>query len=482
MYNKKFKYSASYLEYLDSLDKSFYINVLEHCNNEVYVSDAGGTVIYVNPRAMQNYGLEPEKLVGKNNYDVWEEMWYPRIIDRCIAERRAICVLQTYLITGKELVTVATPVFDKNDQVAYVVCVVQEEEQDYDISYKNVDGAGDKKGSKSKREFDNEIVSYNSSFCSLLIRMQRVARSDVPVMLLGESGTGKSLLAEYVHKNSLRKDKPFIMINCAAIPENLLESELFGYMPYAFTGANPKGKVGLIEMADTGTLFLDEIGDLAPSLQAKLLDVLENKRFIPVGGQEVHSVDIRVITATNQNLEKLVAEKKFREDLFWRINISAITVPPLRERRDDILPLITFFLNKNNMKYKKKREISPEAIGVLQAYSWPGNIRQLKNLIELLCIMANGNTITLEDLPDFILETVGERSTAENAFEAIIDQVKQSVIQDYYKRYPSSRELSKALGFSQSKANRLINQYCRALEIEEDTTDNDASEVPEDKK
>lgn len=284
MYNKKCKYSASYLEYLNSINKSFYINVLEHCSNEVYVSDAEGTVIYVNPRAMQNYGLEPEKLVGKTNYDVWEDMWYPRVIDRCIAERRSICVLQTYLITGKELVTVATPVFDENDQVIYVVCVVQEEEQDYDISYKNIEGAGNKKENKSKREFDNEIVSYNSSFCNLLIRMQRVAQSDVPVMLLGESGTGKSLLAEYVHKNSLRKDKPFIMINCAAIPENLLESELFGYSPYAFTGANPKGKVGLIELADGGTLFLDEIGDLAPSLQAKLLDVLENKRFIPVGG------------------------------------------------------------------------------------------------------------------------------------------------------------------------------------------------------
>lgn len=145
MYNKKFKYSASYLEYLNSIDKSFYIDVLEHCTNEVYVSDAEGTVIYVNPRAMQNYGLEPEKLVGKTNYDVWEGMWYPRVIDRCIAERRSICVLQTYLITGKELVTVATPVFDENDQVVYVVCVVQEEEQDYDISYKNIEGAGNKK-------------------------------------------------------------------------------------------------------------------------------------------------------------------------------------------------------------------------------------------------------------------------------------------------------------------------------------------------
>ncbi|MEG2286064.1 MAG: sigma 54-interacting transcriptional regulator [Eubacterium sp.] len=465
MSNNHFRHSLGYIDYLYQLDKQFYIDVLENCYNEIYVTDKEGMIIYVNPNSFKNYGLKSEDLIGKNNYDVWEEKWNPPIVQRCVQERRTIFAEQTYLVTGKEITTIVTPVFDENGAVKFIVCIVQEVVDDYDISYKNLnqDGQQDEKihKEKKKHEFGNEIIGYNSEFCEILLQMQRVAKSDVPVMILGESGTGKSLLAEYVHENSNRKEKPFVMINCAAIPENLLESELFGYKPYAFTGANPKGKVGLIQMADGGTLFLDEVGDLAPSLQAKLLDVLENKRFIPVGGHEMHSVDIRIITATNQNLKVLLEEKKFREDLYWRINISTIVMPALRERRDDILPLLMHFLKKNNLKYKKKKEFSSEVIGILLEYAWPGNIRQLKNLVELLCIMANQSVISVDDLPDFILQK-GKKTKREslNAFDTMIDQVKKSIVNDYYKRYPTSRKLAEKLGLSQTKASRLIKQYC----------------------
>ncbi|MGL4607593.1 MAG: sigma-54 interaction domain-containing protein [Eubacteriaceae bacterium] len=463
-----FNHSQKYLDYLYQLDKEFYIDILENSYNEIYVTDREGNIIYVNPNSIKNYGMKPEDIIGKNNYDIWEGKWNPPVIKRCVKEKRTIFAEQTYLITGKEITTIVTPIFNEKNEVDLVLCVVQEAVNEYDISYKNIDAEAfeqrERRQIKKKRKFNSEIVGYSYDFCKILVRMQRVAQSEVPVMILGESGTGKSLLAEYIHENSVRKEKPFIMINCAAIPENLLESELFGYAPYAFTGANPKGKTGLIEMADGGTLFLDEIGDLAPSLQAKLLDVLENKRFIPVGGHEIRFVDIRIITATNRNLDQLVKEKKFREDLYWRINISTTTIPPLRDRRDDILPLLSFYLNKNNKKYGKKKDFAPNVIGVLLEYPWPGNVRQLKNLVELLFIMASGNTIAMNHLPEFILEEVKEpESRQPNSYEYIIDSVKKSVIRDYYKRYATSRELGLALGLSQTKANRLINDYCSDL-------------------
>lgn len=460
-----FKHSQEYVDYLKNLDKSFYIDILENSRNEIYVTNKEGKIIYVNPNSIKNYGLKPEDIIGKNNHDIWRGKWSPPAIQRCVEERRTIFAQQTYLITGKEITTIVTPVFDEHEEIRFVLCIVQEEVQEYDISYKNIDPivfeAKSHQTEKSKSRFQSEIVGYSYNFCKILVQMRRVAQSEVPIMILGESGTGKSLMAEFIHENSTRKTKPFIQINCAAIPENLLESELFGYVPYAFTGANPKGKIGLIEMADQGTLFLDEIGDLAPSLQAKLLDVLENKRFIPVGGNEIKSVDIRIITATNQNLDKLVKEKRFREDLYWRINIAKTTIPPLRERRDDILPLLSFYMNKNNKKYGKAKDFSPNVIGILLEYSWPGNVRQLKNLVELLFVMTSGNTIMVNHLPEFILDEIEETEGINpNSFEYIIESVKKSVIRDYYKKHPTSRALGLSLGLSQTKANRLIKQYC----------------------
>ena len=460
-----FKHSQEYVDYLKNLDKSFYIDILENSRNEIYVTNKDGKIIYVNPNSIKNYGLKPEDIIGKNNHDIWRGKWSPPAIQRCVEERRTIFAQQTYLITGKEITTIVTPVFDEHDEIRFVLCIVQEEVQEYDISYKNIDPtvfeAKSHQTEKSKSRFQSEIVGYSYNFCKILVQMRRVAQSEVPIMILGESGTGKSLMAEFIHDNSTRKTKPFIQINCAAIPENLLESELFGYVPYAFTGANPKGKIGLIEMADQGTLFLDEIGDLAPSLQAKLLDVLENKRFIPVGGNEIKSVDIRIITATNQNLDKLVKEKRFREDLYWRINIAKTTIPPLRERRDDILPLLSFYLNKNNKKYGKAKDFSPNVIGILLEYSWPGNVRQLKNLVELLFVITSGNTIMINHLPEFILDEIEEpEGINPNSFEYIIESVKKSVIRDYYKKHPTSRGLALSLGLSQTTANRLIKQYC----------------------
>lgn len=239
----------------------------------------------------------------------------------------------------------------------------------------------------------------------ILSLIEQVAPTKSNVLILGESGTGKSLVAELIHKNSPRRDGPFISINCAAIPETLLEAELFGFKKGAFTGA-VTDKKGLIELANGGTLFLDEIGDLPLGLQAKLLKFLETYEFIPLGDVQKKKVDIRLISATNKNLEELIEEGKFREDLYYRLSVIEIKIPPLRERKEDIPVLVYYFLEQASKQHNKKiKGITNEALSYLLNYDWPGNIRELRNVIERAVILARDEYILPHDLPEKIIKS-----------------------------------------------------------------------------
>ncbi len=227
----------------------------------------------------------------------------------------------------------------------------------------------------------------------------RVVDTNVTVLIQGESGTGKELVARAIHNNSNRQNHPFIKINCAAIPENLLETELFGYEKGAFTGAGTR-KLGKFEIANEGTIFLDEIGEMKPSIQAKILRVLQDREYERVGGNETKKVDVRVVAATNQDLRKEVEEGSFREDLFYRLNVVSIHMPPLRERTEDIPELIACIIEKSNSKWNKKVQgVSKEAMQLLLKHSWPGNVRELQNVCKRMVLMATGQVITVEDLP-----------------------------------------------------------------------------------
>jgi Nif-specific regulatory protein len=217
-------------------------------------------------------------------------------------------------------------------------------------------------------------------------------------MIRGESGTGKELIARAIHFNSPRAEKPFIKVSCAALPETLLESELFGHEKGSYTGASEMVK-GRFELADGGTLFLDEIGDISPAIQVKLLRVLQERKFERVGGVKTLSVDVRILCATNRNLEEAIAQGKFREDLYYRLNVVPIFLPPLRERREDVALLIRHFLDKYNQDNRSRYQASPEALARLVGYSWPGNVRELENAIERMCVMAKGDVLGVEDVP-----------------------------------------------------------------------------------
>ncbi|BCG46940.1 sigma-54 dependent DNA-binding response regulator [Citrifermentans bremense] len=278
-----------------------------------------------------------------------------------------------------------------------------------------------KKQLREKYEFAN-IIGNSQAMQQLFSRMKRIIKTDSTVLILGESGTGKELVAKAIHFNGNRKDKPFIAVNCSAIPENLLESELFGHVKGAFTGA-VKEKVGKFEAANYGTIFLDEIGTLPMHLQTKLLRVLQEQELERVGSNKQIKLDVRVVSATNVNLEEEVARGNFREDLFYRLNVIPIVIPPLRERIEDILPLTKHFLEKNCRSMQRPiMHIDKEALEALEAYPWNGNVRELENIIERIVALTEGDLITLRDLPANIVKNYVE-GTPTSVTPAGIDMV-----------------------------------------------------------
>jgi DNA-binding NtrC family response regulator len=266
------------------------------------------------------------------------------------------------------------------------------------LSYENVNL---RRQLKAKYKFDN-IISHNEKMQAVFTLVERVADVDSTVLIYGESGTGKELIARAIHYNSYRQDKPWVAINCGAIPEDLLESELFGHEKGAFTGATA-ARPGRFELAHGGTLFLDEIAEMRPHLQVKLLRVLQEREFERIGGTRTIKIDVRIIAATNKNLEELVAQREFRDDLYWRLNVIPLTLPPLRERSSDLPLLVTHFIHRFNAEKKQNVQgITPEAMQRLRAYHWPGNVRELENAIERAVILKGSGFIVPADLPDKI--------------------------------------------------------------------------------
>lgn len=275
------------------------------------------------------------------------------------------------------------------------------------------------------------FISYSDKMKKILKEIQQVAPFDTTVLIRGESGTGKELIAAYIQKKSPRADKPFIKINCAALPENLIESELFGYEKGAFTGAAERHK-GKFELAHTGTLFLDELGDMSLATQAKLLRVLQEKEFERLGGTETISVDVRIIAATNKNLEEMVKERKFRRDLFYRLSVFPLYTYPLRERKEDIIPLANYFIDNFCKKNKTKiAKISPAVIEKLLSYPWYGNIRELANIMERAVILSSEKgIIEIEALPDFMLQNNQNQSMHQTkTLDESLEEVEKELIQ-----------------------------------------------------
>lgn len=462
MAHSKYKPCKEYQAYLDGLPKEFYMAVLENNHNEIIVYDDKGKIVYVTPACIRHYGLKPEDMILRHNNDIYQGYWTPEGLTIAYSKKETVYLKQRFIQSDAEFYTIGVPILDENNNVKMAIGTVQEwpvSKWDVDCSDKGF--SVNMKPDKHRMKRDT-LASRCHGFVNLIKELRQITNSSIPILLLGESGSGKNYIAKYIHEYS-NQEGPFLTLNCAAIPDTLLESELFGYAPGAFTGASNRGKVGLIEMAHNGTLFLDEIGDMPPSLQAKLLDVLENQRFLPVGSTKYKRVNTRLITATNKDIRKLLAEERFREDLYWRICTFQATIPPLRERVDDIMSLAIHFLNIANKRHNRNKEFSNNIILFFQGYSWPGNIRQLKNLVDYLVVATQTNEIDTCHLPEYMhkeLENISSYHNESASYNERIDSLKREIIIKKYAEYPSTRKLAKALGISPSTAQRLIKRYC----------------------
>jgi len=432
--------------------------ILDYSSDEIFVLDGEQRIVFVNSVCEKHYGLKPEDILGKYNLELFEKgYWKPSIVPLVFKEKKTVTIKQTTYI-GAELLTTAVPILNEVNEIELVVITSQELQ-----NFKRI---------KHEKEINipvshsNQTPLTNCEKMKNIIKIcEKIAKVDSTILIQGESGTGKGVLAHYIHDISKRKDHTFLKINCAALPEDLLESELFGYIDGAFTGASKYGKKGLIEVADQGTLFLDEIGEMPLSLQAKLLQVIQEKQFIPIGGNKTKKVDVRIIAATNRDLVEMVEKKQFREDLFYRLNIIDIQLPPLRERREDIIPLTYNFLYKFNKKYEMNKIILQECLDIFYWYSWPGNIRQLENVMERL-VVTSDSIIHRSDIPDLITNNIRPQTqyTLPSMLDDAIEHVKKTLVVQSYKKHKSSRRVAKDLDISQTRAVKLITQYCSNLE------------------
>ncbi|MDO4833888.1 MAG: sigma 54-interacting transcriptional regulator [Bacillota bacterium] len=443
-------------ELIDNIDV-----ILDATYDDLLISDGEGKIIAVNSSFEKGYGLTREETLGKTVFQLEKEGYFkPSIVSCVLKEKRRISMQQENNV-GRVILVTAMPIFDDGGKICFVVSYsrditemvhLEEQVKEYSEELNRLRGrnAGDK------------IIAESEESREMHERLSTMAAYDANLILTGPSGSGKTMYARLIHQQSGRLKGPFIEVNCAAIPETLLESELFGYERGAFTGASEKGKAGFVELADKGTLFLDEISELPLSLQVKLLKVIQDKVVTRVGGIKEKKVDFRLIAATNKDLTALIKKGIFREDLYYRINVLQLDVLPLAVRKDDILPLAEYFLQKFNTKYGQHKTFSSAALKQLQQYNWPGNVRELSNVVERSAMMTHDDII--KDIAfDDIDITDTEQIT--DVFEEIdlnahLETIERKIFRKAWKQYRSSTKVANALSVSQPTAYRKIKKYC----------------------
>jgi transcriptional regulator with PAS, ATPase and Fis domain len=435
--------------------------ITDGCGEALVLSGRDGQILAVNGVAGELLGWKSIGLVDQSLQELEAGGdWIPPVLRRCIESGQRQTLIQE--VQGRRLALTASPVGD-----GLVLCVAR------DITEVDRLQRRLERLEKERERFTDElaglrvtyagreeIIAASRAMHKVLELAERVAPVDSTILLLGESGVGKGLLARAIHRWSHRFGAPFIKVDCGALPESLLESELFGYVAGAFTGANREGKVGIIEQAHRGTLFLDEVGELSPNLQVKLLHVIQERCFTRVGGVAPVRVDVRFIAATHRDLEELVVQKRFRADLFYRLNVVPITIPPLRERREDIPLLVRSFADHCCARYRVEKIFPPETVERFVANDWPGNVRELENMVERLVVTVPQKEVGPEHLPGSMgaaprAVTGGLIGPLNEALEAL----ELEMIAAAYHKYGSSVQVGQALGIHQTTAARKIREW-----------------------
>lgn len=433
-------------------------SVIEAIHDNVAIVDHNGVMRWVSSCFERTYGISRDRVIGRTTYELEAEKVFSPSVAALVLKTRRVVTLTEATRSGQYNIITGVPIYDDNGDVSFVVSYSVDmrysrrlHEEYQKISALVSPGAPDASGGG---------LLLGGAMKAIAATIEKLAKVNTTVLITGESGVGKNVVARLVHHLSDRTDGPLVEINCAGIPAPLLESELFGYEAGAFTGASQKGKEGRIALADKGTLFLDEIGELPLRLQSKLLQVIQEKQIVKLGGVKPVSIDFRLVAATNQDLEALVEKKRFRSDLFFRLNVLPLRIPPLRERREEIVPLCLSILEEMNAKYGTEKIFSEEVKRHLAAYSWPGNIRELRNVIERLVIVSSGSVIKADELPEHMFrpQEASGSPFGKNLPDAL-EALERRMILEAYKACGTTTGVAKALGISQPTAARKIAKY-----------------------
>ncbi|MBY0159334.1 sigma 54-interacting transcriptional regulator [Cytobacillus sp. FSL W8-0315] len=430
--------------------------ILDTTHSAITITNGEGVFTRISKSCEKIFGVPESELVGKNAF-ILEEQGFFSISVTCevIRKKRRVTIIQKTAANKTVLVT-GTPIFNREKKIEKIINISKDitetDKLASDLKRLQAEHEWMKQELMKRTQLERGKVASESPDMKKIIELvHHIANMEATVLLLGETGVGKGYMADMIHSVSNRKDRPFISINCGAIPENLLESELFGYEKGAFTGALKDGKKGLFETAGSGTIFLDEIGDMPVSLQVKLLHVLDDRTVRRIGGTASFKVDCRIIAATNKDIKELVRAGQFREDLFYRLNVVPITIPSLRERKEDLLFLAKMFLDSMNNKYKMKKTFSEEAIRALYDYNYPGNIRELQNMIERLVINTIGDTIEAEKILEMTEASSPNTQSEEfTPLKEAVDQLERNMLLTAFQKYKTTRRVAEALKIDQS--------------------------------
>lgn len=457
--------------------------IIEHSFDGIFITDAKANVIRINHAYEVITGLKKEEVLGKNMADLVRNKLISESGSLQVIKTKQPVTLQQCFRSGKEALVTSSPIFDADGNFIMIVTNVRDLTEIYNLKavVQEKTAAMDRLAMELEHlqttsEDNQEIIAKDETTLAAMLLANRVASMDTTVILLGETGVGKEVMARYIFQHSHRAKNSFIKVNCGAIPENLIESELFGYEGGAFTGANKNGKIGLFELANKGTLFLDEIGELPKDMQVKLLRVLQEQEILRVGGTKPVKIDVRIIAATNRNLEEMVSDGTFREDLYYRLTVFPISIPPLRMRKKDIIPLALSFLEKLNQKYQLKKYFTDLSMQLLHEYDWPGNIRELKNIVERAIIISPSDAIKPENLhihsaskPIVIIKDNEFSDNTKNSLppppefpinlKNTLEKIEYTYMVQAYKFFGNVRDAAKNLGLTPSTFVRKRKQY-----------------------
>ncbi|MFV0423228.1 sigma-54 interaction domain-containing protein [Oleidesulfovibrio sp.] len=438
----------------------------------IYITDKTGNTLFVNQRYEQLTGLKMQDIKGRNVATLLEEGVFDVILNPEIVRTRKPATSVQNVRQSKKVILRGYPVFDASEEVCLVVTFARDitmitQFRDQIAQQRElIDSFNERMEHMAQEQTRHPRPVFESKAMKQVIELvQRVASTDATILILGETGVGKDVIARLAHEYSPRNGKLFMKVDCGSIAENLIESELFGYMPGAFSGASNKGKPGYFEMADGGTVFLDEIGELPLPMQAKLLRVLQDKEVMRVGGTQPKSINVRIIAATNRDLAQEVENGKFRSDLFYRLNVAVLNLPPLRKRQEDIIPLTETFLDRFNAKYHRCMSMTKGTRQALSNYQWPGNVREMQNLIQSLVVTSAGKTIRPEHLPPHIASAAKLQHTYtppatddSRSLKEIMADIEREILQNALSTHGSVCKVAKMFKISRTTLFRKMRE------------------------